>query len=353
MLVALVAVLTACAAPTPTPLPVPTPVVIEKEVIKEIVKEVLVEKPPQSLTIYSGRSETLVDPIIRQFSQASGVKVSVKYAGTPQLAATLQEEGDRTPADVFFAQDPGGLGAVDKVLVRLPDDILGKVPAWARPPDGKWVGISGRARVVVYNTRRLTAADLPDSILDFSDPKWKGRIGWPPTNASFQTMVTAMRVMWGEDKTRQWLRGIQANGPKVYANNTAVVAAVGSGEIDVGFVNHYYLYGFLQEQGESYAARNYHPRGGGPDALVMVAGAGILSTSKSKEAALRFLEFMLSPVAQQYFASKTFEYPLIQGVNTHRLLTPLEQIKRPSIDQEGLKDIQGTQRLLREAGVLP
>lgn len=266
MLVALAAVLTACAAPTPTPA-APTPVVIEKEVIKEvtkeIVKEVLVEKPPQSLTIYSGRSETLIDPIIRQFSQASGVKVSVKYAGTPQLAATLQEEADRTLADVFFAQDPGGLGAVDKVLVRLPDDILGRVLDWARPPDGKWVGISGRARVVVYNTRRLTAADQPDSILDFSDPKWKGRIGWPPTNASFQTMVTAMRVMWEEDKARQWLRGIQANGPKVYANNTAVVAAVGSGEIDVGFVNHYYLYRFLQEQGESYAARNYHPRGGG------------------------------------------------------------------------------------------
>ncbi|MDP6510398.1 MAG: iron ABC transporter substrate-binding protein [Dehalococcoidia bacterium] len=347
LIVALSVLLTACAGATPTPATTPTPM------IKEVIKEVPAAPKPQSLTIYSGRSETLVDPIIQQFGQATGIEVAVKYAKTAQLAATLQEEGEKSPADIFFAQDPGGLGAVEDMLVRLPDGMLDQVSGWAHSPDGRWVGISGRARVVVYNTERLTESDLPDSIFAFTDPQWKGRIGWPPTNASFQTMVTAMRVIWGEDKTRQWLLGIQANDPKIYPKNTPTVAAAGAGEIDVGFVNHYYLYRFLQEHGESFAARNYHLPSGGPGALVMVAGAGILSTSGSKEAAQRFLKFMLSPVAQQYFTGQTFEYPLVEGVKTNRLLTPLNEITRPQIDLGGLKDIRSTQALFRETGILP
>ena len=307
----------------------------------------------ERLTIYSGRSSSLVDPIIQQFSDATGIKVGVKYAGTPQLAATLLEEGDKTPADIFFAQDPGGLGAVEEMLAPLPDSILGLVPEWARSPDGKWVGVSGRARVVVYNTDALTEADLPDDIFDFIDPQWRGRIGWAPTNSSFMTMVTGMRAVWGEEKTRRWLEGIQANSPKVFPKNTPIVAAVGSGEIDVGFPNHYYLFRFLAEEGESFPARNYSPRAGGPGALVMVAGAGVLSASKNAENARRFLEFLLSPLAQQYFAGQTFEYPLVEGVKAERGLTPLSEIKQPSIPVRDLADLDGTQRLLREAGVIP
>ncbi len=306
-----------------------------------------------SLTVYSGRSETLVNPIIQQFSQATGIDVAVNYAGTPQLAAVLLEEGSRSPADLFFAQDPGGLGAVEPMLTPLPENILGLVPEWARSPGDKWVGISGRARTVVYNTERLTEADLPDDIFDFVDPKWKGRIGWAPSNASFQTMVTAMRTLWGEDKTRQWLEGMRANDPKVYPKNTPQVVAAASGEIDVGLVNHYYLFRFLAEEGESFPARNYHPRAGGPGATVMVAGAGILETSKNKEAAERFLEFMLSKVGQQYFASQTYEYPLVEGVNTPRVLVPLSEINRPGISLKDLTDLEGTQALLRDIGVLP
>jgi iron(III) transport system substrate-binding protein len=326
---------------------------VEKLVTKEVVKEVLVEKPPGSLTIYSGRSKELVGPIIDQFSKATGIQVSVKYAGTPQLAATLLEEGDKTPADIYFAQDPGGLGAVEHLLAPLPGSILGRVPVWAVSPQGKWVGLSGRARVVVYNTDRLKEADLPDDIFDFIDPKWKGRIGWAPSNASLQTMVTAMRVVWGEAKTRQWLEGVKANGPKVYTGNTPIVAAAAAGEIDVGFVNHYYLHAFLAEQGESFKARNYHPRAGGPGAIVMVAGAGILAKSQHRETAERFLEFMLSPVAQQYFATQTFEYPLVEGVKSSRVLAPLSTLKRPDVPVKDLVDLKGSQTILRETGVLP
>ena len=156
----------------------------------------------------------------------------------------------------------------------------------------------------------------------FTDPAWKGRIGWAPTNASFQTMVTAMRSQWGEDKTRQWLEGIAANDARVYPKNTPQVAAAAAGEIDVGFVNHYYLFRFLAEEGEDFPARNYHPRSGGPGSIVMVAGAGILATAENRDNAERFMQFMLSPVAQQYFASQTFEYPLVKGVKTQRVLIP-------------------------------
>lgn len=306
-----------------------------------------------SLTVYSGRSETLVGPIIDQFSQETGIKVSVKYAGTPQLSATLLEEGNNSPADVFFAQDPGGLGAVEPMLAPLPREILAMVPDWAVSPTGRWVGLSGRARTVVYNTRTLKEADLPDDIFDFIDPKWEGRIGWAPTNSSFQTMVTAMRSQWGEDRSRAWLEGIQANNPKEYPKNTPIVAAAGSGEIDVGFVNHYYLQRFLAEEGEGFPARNYHPRAGGPGALIMVAGASILETSGRKDAAEKFLTFMLSTVAQQYFASQTFEYALVEGVTVPRGLVRIEDIETPSLTAVELADIKGTQALLRETGVIP
>ena len=228
----------------------------------------------ESLTIYSGRSESLVGPVIEQFAAATGIDVEVKYGSTSQMVSTLKEEGNNTPADVFFAQDPGGIGSVEDMLQAVPEAILLKAPDWARDPDGRWVGISGRARVVVYSTENLDASDLPSDLWGFTDPKWKGRIGWPPTNASFQTMVTAMRSMWGEERTRQWLEGIIANEPNAYPKNTPTVAAAGAGEIDVGFVNHYYLYRFIAEEGEGFAARNHHLSAGGPGSLVMVAGGG-------------------------------------------------------------------------------
>ena len=306
-----------------------------------------------SLTVYSGRSDTLVAPLIEQFAEATGIDVRVKYASTPQLAATLLEEGGNTPADVFFAQDPGGLGAVSGLLTPLSDTVLQKVPQWAVSPSGVWVGVSGRARTVVYNTETLTPADLPEDLTGFADPKWKGRIGWAPTNASFQTMITAMRSIWGEEKTLQWLKDIKANDPKVYPKNTPIVAAAAAGEIDVGLVNHYYLHRFLAEEGDSFGARNYHPPAGGPGAIVMVAGVGILSASDNKENAQIFVDFLLSEEAQRYFVEETFEYPLASGIPVAEGVTPLSEVNNPDISSAALSDLDGTQKLLRKAGVIP
>ncbi len=308
---------------------------------------------PGSLVIYSGRSESLVAPIIEQFAEVTGVEVKVKYGSTFAVAATLLEEGSNSPADVFFAQDPGGLGAVSSMLSALPADVVLKVPEWARASDGSWVGISGRARVLVYSTELVSEDELPTSVMDLTDPKWKGKLGWPPGNASFRTMVTAMRQMWGEEETRQWLLDMQKNEPGVFPKNTPIVAAAGAGEVAIGLVNHYYLHRFIQESGDDFAARNLFLENGGPDSLVMVAGAGILGTSENRDNAESFMRFMLSTVAQQYFAGQTFEYPLVEGVKTHRLLPPIDTLNGPDIDLSSLSDLAGTDALLRETGVIP
>ncbi len=308
-----------------------------------------------SLVVYSGRSENLVGPLIEQFKAATGINVEVRYGSTSEMAATLLEEGANSPADVFFAQDPGGIGAIAAagLLAPLPEAIVATVKPEFTSPDGLWVGVAGRARVVVYNTDMLNEADLPADIADFTDPAWAGRIGWAPTNASFQVMVTAMRKYWGEEETRAWLEGIQANEPVVYEGNAPVVEGVAAGEVEVGFVNHYYLYRFLAEQGEAFPARNYFLPSGGPGSLVMVAPAGRLATGQNEANANTFIAYLVSPEAQQYFTENTNEYPVVEGVAGPEGLTPIEELNAPDIALTDLADVQGTTQLLQEVGVLP
>ncbi len=306
------------------------------------------------LIVYSGRSEELIAPLIERFEEVSGIRVGVRYGETAQMAATILEEGDNSPADVFFAQDAGALGALAAHgrLIPLPDDLLNRVEPRFRSSQGLWVGISGRARVVAYNTARVDPAELPDSIFGFTDPRWKGRIGWVPTNGSFQAFVTAMRVLEGEERTRAWLEGILANQPIAYPSNSVALEAVAAGEVDVAFINHYYLFQALAEQGESYGARIHFLRGGDVGALVNVAGVGIVDTADHVEAARQFVAFLLSEEAQRYFAERTYEYPLISGVPADPRLPPLEEIETPDIDLSALSDLEGTLRLLQEVGVL-
>jgi iron(III) transport system substrate-binding protein len=307
-----------------------------------------------SLVIYSGRSEELVGPIFEQFEERSGVDVQVRYGETAELAATILEEGENSPADLFFAQDPGALGALDDEgrLTQLPEDILGRVPAEFRADDGDWVGTSGRARVVAYNTEQLQEGDLPGSIFDFTASEWEGRIGWAPTNGSFQAFVTALRVLEGEDRAREWLEGIEANDPMAYPDNLSAVEGVASGEVDVAFVNHYYLFQVREERGDDLPAANYYFEGGDPGALVLAAGGGVLDTAANPEAGQEFLEFALSDEAQQYFADETYEYPLVDGVEINEELPPLSDIQSPQVDLSNLDDLGGTLELLQETGVL-
>jgi iron(III) transport system substrate-binding protein len=307
-----------------------------------------------TLTVYSGRNEKLIAPLVERFGKETGIEVKVRYGDTAELAAAILEEGKNSPADLYFGQDGGALGALAKAgrLSKLPTSLLDRVDPRFRGAEGNWLGISGRARTVVYNTQELKEVDLPDSVLDFADPRWKGKIGWAPTNGSFQAFVTAMRITAGEEAARKWLEGVKANDPKVYKNNTAIVQAVGAGEVQVGFVNHYYLFSSLREQGESFPVRNYHPRAGDAGAMINVAGVGILDTARNSAGAERFVDYLLSRDAQGYFAAETFEYPVVPGIETHPMVSPMSEINAPAIDLARLEDLEKTLKLLQETGVL-
>jgi len=286
-----------------------------------------------TLTVYSGRSKDLVGPLFERFTEETGIEVAVRYAGSTDLAATLREEGANSPADVFFAQDPASLGAVAEsgLFATLPPDLTALVDARFSDPEGRWVGTSGRARVVVYDSTRISASDLPTDVTGFAAPEWKGRVGIAPTNGSFLAFVAAMVVMQGEAATGDWLNALAANNPGKYQSNSPIVAAVNGGEIETGLVNHYYLFRLKATEGDT-AAANHFLSSGGPGSLVMPAGAGILATSDNREAAERLIAFLLSTEAQEYFAAETFEYPLAAGVRPIDGLPPLESLGAPLLD---------------------
>lgn len=303
------------------------------------------------LTIYSGRSKKLIDPLMQQFEQKTGIKANIRYGSTAELAATIQEEGKNSPADVFFAQDAGALGAIQKAgfTSKLSDDILQKVESRFKSPDGMWVGVSGRARTLDYNTKLVKPADLPKTVFELTDPKWKGKVGWAPTNGSFQAFVTALRLSAGEAKAKEWLEKMKANDTKVYENNVQILDALAKGEVSVGLVNHYYLEERKQEDPKIPVAHHFFTDVG---SMVNVAGVAILNTSKNREASDKLAEFLLSQEAQQYFSEKTREYALVETVKPVSNVKGIDEIKTPKLDLSNLDDLKGTLKLLEQTGVL-
>jgi iron(III) transport system substrate-binding protein len=238
-------------------------------------------------------------------------------------------------------------------FAKLPATTLDQVDPRFRAADGRWVGVSGRARVIAYDPGQVPEAEVPGSVLDLTDPRWKGQVGFAPTNASFQAFVTAMRQLEGEDATRQWLEDMKANGMKAYSDNIRVLEAVDRGEVQLGLINHYYWYEKVAEEGEDQVnARIAFIGGGDPGALVNVAGAGILATTNQDEQAQDFVDFLLSREAQQYFADTTEEYPLVDGVEPDSGVPPLATLGAPEIDLSDLDSLQQTLSLLEEVGLV-
>ena len=305
------------------------------------------------LVVYSGRNEELVDPIIEEFAAETGIETDVRYGDTAEMAAQILEEGDNSPADVFFGQDAGALGALaaEGRLAQLADEQLEPVADGLKDDDGQWVGLSGRARVVAFNTDAVAEDELPDAIFDYTDAEWEGRIGWAPTNGSFQAFVTAMRVLEGEDETRQWLEDIRDNGAVAYENNGGILDAVTAGEVEVGFVNHYYLHPRLTEDPDAPLEQKYYDDGdiGG---LINVAGAGVLDTAPNADAANAFIDYMIDEPAQRYFAEETSEIPLTSGVDPIDGVPSFEELTVPDVDLNRLDDLEGTLDLLAEVGLL-
>lgn len=300
------------------------------------------------LTLYSGREEELVGPVIEDFGRG----IEVRYGDSAPLAATIIEEGDNSPADAFFSQDAGALGALSAEgrLEKLPERILEQVPAEFRAKDGTWVGVTGRARVIAYGPD-VSRSELPDSPLELTEPEWKGRVGWAPANASLQAYVTALRVSEGDEVAREWLEGMVANDTQEFDSNTPIRDAIANGEIDVGLLNHYYVAQAQAEQGPDYPVKiEFPPQGLG--SLVNVAGIGIPDSAENKREALDFVEYLLSDEAQTFFVEETKEYPLARGIEAAPELAPLRTIPSPEIDLSQISDLEGTLELMRETGAL-
>jgi iron(III) transport system substrate-binding protein len=306
------------------------------------------------LTVYSGREEELVAPLFEMFTEETGTEVEVRYGDSAELAATIAEEGENSPADVFFAQDPGSLGSVEDQLAEQPSETLELVDERFRDVEGRWTGTSGRSRVLVYNTDALTEDEVPDTVADLIDPKWEGRIGVAPTNASFQAFVTGMRLSEGDEATRQWLTDLKELSPKIYESNTPTVEATAAGEIDLGLVNHYYLYLVKEELPEAPIA-NHFLAAGDPGALVSVAGAAVLASSDQSDDAQSFVDFLLSEEAQRFYVDQAeeAEYPLIEGIEAKGGLPPLDELEGPDVDLSAFgAELEATVEMLRETGYL-
>ena len=305
------------------------------------------------VTIYSGRGQELVGPILDRFAAETGVSIAVRYGDSAELALLIAEEGDRSPADVFFSQSPGTVGFLGtrELLATLPDPTLDRVDARFRSGSGAWVGVTGRQRVLVYNTELVQEADLPDSVLQLTQPRYAGRVAVAPENASFQDFVSAMRQVVGEEETLAWLTALADGGAPTYDNNTAIVDAVARGEVPMGLVNHYYNERFIRED-PSAPTLNHRFEAGDIGGLVIEASVAILRTADDPAAAQRFVDYLLSADAQTYFSTETFEYPLASGVAPNADLPPLDPASLPDVDVDALgAELDATTDLIRRSGL--
>ncbi len=305
----------------------------------------------ESLVIYSGRSEKLIAPVIAAAQAATGLTIEVRYGTTPALAAQLAAEGAQTRCDIFFAQEAGYLAALAEahLLAPLPEAALARVDERFRDRDGRWVGTSGRLRVLVLNGQTIAEADRPTSLDDLTDPRWRGKIGWAPGNASFQAHVSVLRALWGEERTRAWLTAMKANAAHTYQKNGAQVVAVDSGEITIGWVNHYYLHQ-ARTSGPGAAINHSFPSSASEGNVLMMSGVGRVRTSKQAAQADQLIAWLLSDEAQTLFTAG-FEYPTVTGVAIAPEVPPLAEIPLATFDQSVLTDLPATIDLLRQVGL--
>jgi iron(III) transport system substrate-binding protein len=319
------------------------------------VEEAVVPVSDNYVILYSGREETLVQPLIDRFTEQTGIQVDVRYAGTSELAAQLLEEGAQTPAGVFFSQDAGALGAMTEagLFAPLPEETTSRVQAEFSSTDSSWVGVSGRARVIVYDSETVAAEDLPQDVDDLVGPEWSGQLAVAPGNASFQSFVTAYRVLRGEDAADQWVSGLGINDPQIFEKNGAILEAVNDGVLPLGLINHYYWHRLVAERGiDNMRAQLHFTAPGDPASIVNVTGAGVLKAHAADLDAFTLVAFLVSDEAQRYFVENTFEYPLVPGIEEPEGVPALSSLVVDNLDLSDLSSLEQTQSLLQKYGLI-
>lgn len=306
-------------------------------------------------TVYSGRSENLIGPVLDAFACETGTGVAVRWGNSTDLALLMGEEGDRTAADVFLSRSPGPVGYLesDGLLGTIDSDVLGLVAPSSRSASGTWVGFSGRKRVLVHNIDTVPPEELPQSVFDLTGERYKGRVAIPATNGSFIDWFTVFRDLHGTDTAAQWLNDMVANDARYYPNNRSIVEAAGRGEIDMGLVNHYYHHQEAAAAGDRHRARNHAMSDDDIGSLLIITAATVTAASENTQAGNELIAYLLSEPAQRYFSRETFEYPLAAGVEPADVLPPLEALEIGSVDFDALGGgFSETVEIVEASGIL-
>ena len=306
-----------------------------------------------TLNLYSGRGEPLVGELVSHIEDLyDDFTIDPKYNSSTDLVNQITEAGDASPADVFFSVNSGSLGVLADagMAATLPDDVASKVDGAYRDDDDQWVGTSGRARTIPYNTNEFSESDVPNDIFAFPDAdEFRDVMGWAPSYGSFQAFVTAMRIQNGEEETKAWLEGMIDQGVEPYSDEFTVARRIAGGELGAGFTNHYYIQRVIDNRDDPPIGTAFTE--GDAGAIFNVAGAAVVSSTDQQETAENFVRHLLSAEAQEYFATTTYEYPMIPEVEPVGELPTVDELNPPELDLTQLSDLGPTLELMREAGI--
>ena len=303
------------------------------------------------LALYNGQHRPPVEALIAAFTAATGIEVTVRHGSSAQLASQLIEEGQHSPADLFWSEESPSLFALAEkgLLAPLAATTLSQVPADYSAKDGTWIGATARCRVVVYNKAAVDPASLPASVLDFASAAYADKVAFAPASGAFQQQIMAVMILKGRDTALAWLKGLRQYG-RVYNSDSAAVEAVESGDIPIALSNNYYWHALAREIGPDDVQSAIHNIGhGDPGTLITVSGAGVLKTAGNAEAAQRFVAFMVSAEGQAAIVGAIAEYPLRPGVVSPFPLTPFDQLDPAPVTPNQLGDAEAALGLLREA----
>ena len=309
----------------------------------------------RTVTIYSGRTENLIEPVLDAFACETGIGVAVRWGSSTDLALLLAEEGEQTQADVFLTRSPGPVGFLEAegLLGEIDQATLDLVSEVNRSSAGTWIGFSGRKRVLVYNVDEVAESDLPTSVFDLTDERYRGQVAIPATNGSFIDWFTVFRDQAGTEVAEQWLNDMVANDARFYPNNRSIVEAAGRGEIQMGLVNHYYNFQEVAAAGDEHRAVNHDFADDDIGSLLIITAATVTAASENPEEARALLAYLLKPEVQAYFTEETFEYPLAAGTEPAAVLPPLSALEIGSVDFDSLGGgFEETNAIIEASGIL-
>jgi iron(III) transport system substrate-binding protein len=310
------------------------------------------------VVLYNGQHKNTTEALVKAFTKATGITVEVRKGGSAQLANQIIEEGERSPADVFYSEESPPVFALAErnLLAQLPKSMLDQVAARYASRDGTWAGITARTRVTVYNKKMVQKPELPASVLEMATAAWKGRVGFVPTSGAFQEQIIAIKLLKGREAALNWLKGLKEYG-QIYNGNMAAMRAVERGEIATALINDYYWFVVAQEIGvDKMQSALHYSAHDDPGALMTVSAAGVMKTARDPDAAQKLLAFMVSQLGQETIAATVAEYPLRPGVTSPfekppYNLRPLSQIDPPNVSPADMGDAADAITLRREAGL--